>query len=56
MKNKYEIHPNYILTLENEELRKRIMELSKKFNELKKIYEAKKRERVLQASGNDEII
>ena len=36
MKNKYVMSPNYILTLENEELRDRVMELTKQFNELKK--------------------
>ena len=39
MKNKYVMSPNYILTLENEELRDRVMELTKQFNELKKKYE-----------------
>lgn len=55
-KNKYEIGQNYILTLENEQLRIRIMELTKKFNELKKIYEAKERERMVQNQGTDAII
>lgn len=55
-KNKYEIGQNYILTLENEQLRIRIMELTKKFNELKKIYEANERERMVQNKGTDAII
>jgi regulator of replication initiation timing len=34
MKNKYEIGQNYILNLENEQLRERIKELVAEFNEL----------------------
>ena len=56
MKNKYEISPNYILTLENEQLRDRIMELTKQFNEIKKKYEASERERMVQNQGIDAII
>jgi regulator of replication initiation timing len=57
MKNKYEISTNYILTLENEQLRDRIMELTKQFNELKKKYEiAAERERMVQNQGIDAII
>jgi regulator of replication initiation timing len=56
MKNKYEIRPNYILTLENEQLRDRVMELTKQFNELKKKYETSERERMVQNQGIDAII
>ena len=43
MKNKYEIGQNYILNLENEQLRERIKDLIAQVNELKKIYESKER-------------
>jgi archaellum component FlaC len=57
IKNKYEIGQNYILNLENEQLRDRIMELTKQFNELKKLYEAStKGERMVQNKGIDAII
>ena len=56
MKNKYEMSPNYIITLENEELRYRVMELTKQFNELKKKYEERERERMVQSQGIDAII
>ena len=36
MKNKYEIGQNYILTLENEQLRERIKVLIEDYKELKK--------------------
>jgi len=45
MKNKFIISPNYLLQLENDELRERIKKLVSDFNELKKlIEEIKKRE------------
>ena len=56
MKNKYEMSPNYILTLENEELRDRVMALTKQFNELKKKYENGFAERVVQDEGRNPII
>jgi regulator of replication initiation timing len=56
MKNKYVMSPNYILTLENEELRDRIMELTKQFNELKKKYENEFAEGVVQSKGIHEIV
>jgi regulator of replication initiation timing len=56
MKNKYEIGQNYILTLENEQLRDRVMELTKQFKELKKLYEAKERERMVQDQGHDAVV
>jgi regulator of replication initiation timing len=56
MKNKYEISPNYILTLENEQLRDRVMELTKQFNELKKKYENQFAEGVVQDERINTII
>jgi regulator of replication initiation timing len=56
MKNKYVMSPNYILTLENEELRDRIMELTKQFNELKKKYENEFAEGVVQSKGIHKIV
>ena len=56
MRNKYEISPNYILTLENEELRDRVMELTKQFNELKKKYENEFAEGVVQDERVHEIV
>ena len=55
MKNNYEIKQSYIISLENEQLRDRIMELSKELNELKKKYEAE-RERMVQNQGINAII
>jgi len=56
MKNKYEIGQNYILNLENEQLRERIKELVAQFNELKKKYENQFAERVVQDEGVHEIV
>ncbi len=56
MKNQYEIKQSYIISLENEQLRDRIMELTKQFNELKKKYEASERERVVQNEREDAVI
>ena len=56
MKNQYEIKQSYIISLENEQLRNRIMELTKQFNELKKKYEASERERVVQNEREDAVI
>ena len=39
MKNKYEIAQNYLLNLENEELRERLKKLTIELNDLKKKYE-----------------
>jgi regulator of replication initiation timing len=55
MKNKYEIGQNYILNLENEQLRERIKELIAQFNELKKKYEQRE-ERMVQVEGVHEIV
>jgi regulator of replication initiation timing len=56
MKNKYEIGQNYILNLENEQLRERIKELIAQFNEIKKKYENQFAERVVQDEGVHEIV
>jgi regulator of replication initiation timing len=56
MKNKYEIGQNYILNLENEQLRERIKELIAQFNELKKKYENEFAEGVVQAKRDNSII
>jgi len=56
MKNKYEIGQNYILNLENEQLRERIKELVAQFNELKNKYENQFAERVVQDEGVHEIV
>lgn len=55
-KNKYEIGQNYILNLENEQLRERIKELIAQFNELKKKYEEREREGMVQTEGIYEIV
>jgi regulator of replication initiation timing len=56
MKNKYEIGQNYILNLENEQLRERIKELVAQFNEIKKKYESSERERMVQDKREDAVI
>ena len=56
MKNKYEIGQNYILNLENEQLRERIKELIAQFNELKKKYESKERVPMAQSKGENAVI
>lgn len=56
MKNKYEISQNYILNLENEELRERIKKLIQDYKELKKLYDDKERERLVQVQRNDAVI
>ena len=56
MKNNYTISPNYLLQLENDELRERIKKLISDFKELKKLYEATERERMVQNQGNNAII
>ena len=57
MKNKYEIGQNYILNLENEQLRERIKELVIQVNELKKTYEAReKRKGMVQDEGANVVI
>jgi regulator of replication initiation timing len=56
MKNNYLISPNYLLQLENDELRERIKKLISDFKELKQLYEAKEREGMVQNNGIDAII
>jgi FtsZ-binding cell division protein ZapB len=56
MKNKYTISPNYLLQLENDELRERIKTLISEFKELKKLYEEREREGMVQNKGTDAII
>ena len=56
MKNQYEIKQSYIISLENEQLRDRIMELTKQFNELKKKYNEREREKMVQNKGIHEIV
>ena len=56
MKNNYLISPNYLLQLENDELRERIKKLISDFKELKKLYEEREREGMVQNQGTDAII
>jgi len=56
MKNNYEMKQSYLITLENEQLRDRIMELTKQFNELKKKYENQFAEGVVQDERINSII
>jgi len=56
MKNNYTISPNYLLQLENDELRERIKTLIFEFKELKKLYEERERERMAQNKRIDAII
>lgn len=55
-KNNYLISPNYLLQLENDELRERIKTLISEFKELKKLYEEREREGMVQDKGSDAII
>jgi regulator of replication initiation timing len=56
MRNKYEIGQNYILNLENEQLRERIKELIADYKELKKKYDEREAERLVQSKGKDAVI
>ena len=56
MKNKYEIGQNYILNLENEQLRERLKEMANEIRELKKKYEAKERVWMVQNNGINSVI
>jgi regulator of replication initiation timing len=56
MKNNYLISPNYLLQLENDELRERIKKLISEFKELKKLYEEREREGMVQNNGDNAII
>ena len=55
-KNNYTISPNYLLQLENDELRERIKTLISEFKELKKLYEEREREGMVQNQGDNAII
>jgi regulator of replication initiation timing len=55
-KNNYLISPNYLLQLENDELRERIKTLISEFKELKKLYEEREREGMVQNKGDNAII
>ena len=55
-KNNYTISPNYLLQLENDELRERIKKLISEFKELKKLYEEREREGMVQNQRNNAII
>jgi regulator of replication initiation timing len=56
MKNNYEMSQNYLLQLENEHLRERIKKLIADFKELKNLYEATERERMVQNKRDNAII
>ena len=56
MKNNYTISPNFLLQLENDELRERIKTLISEFKELKKLYEEREREGMVQNKRSDAII
>jgi len=58
MKNNYLISPNYLLQLENEELRERIKQLIADYKELKKMYDEKNRvaEGLVQDERSNAII
>jgi regulator of replication initiation timing len=55
-KNNYTISPNYLLQLENDELRERIKKLISEFKELKKLYEEREREGMVQNQRDNAII
>lgn len=55
-KNNYLISPNYLLQLENDELRERIQKLISDYKELEKLYETRERERLVQHKGSDATI
>ena len=58
-KNNYLISPNYLLQLENDELRERIKQLIADYKELKKMYEEKNNrveEGVVQDNRSNPII
>jgi FtsZ-binding cell division protein ZapB len=55
-KNNYTISPNYLLQLENDELKERVKKLISEFKELKKLYEEREREGMVQNQGDNAII
>ena len=56
MKNKYEISQNYILNLENEALREKVMKLIADYKELKNEYDTREAERLGQQNQRDNAI
>jgi regulator of replication initiation timing len=56
MKNNYEISQTYLVQLENEHLRERVKKLIADFNELKKKYEEREREGMVQNKRDNAII
>lgn len=56
MKNKYEISQNYILNLENEALREKVMKLIADYKELKNEYDKREAERLGQQNQRDNAI
>lgn len=56
MKNKYEISQNYILNLENEALRERIIKLIADYKELKNEYDKREAERLGKQNKRDNAI
>jgi len=56
MRNQYEIGQNYLLNLENEELRDRIKKLIADYKELKKIYDKQEAERLGKQDQRDNAI
>ena len=56
MKNKYTISPNFLLQLENDELRERIKKLISDYKELKKLYEEAREGQMVQDKRDNAII
>jgi hypothetical protein len=56
MKNKYEISQNYILNLENEALREKVIKLIADYKELKNEYDKREAERLGQQNKRDNAI
>jgi hypothetical protein len=56
MKNKYEISQNYILNLENEALREKVMKLIADYKELKNEYDKREAERLGKQNKRDNAI
>lgn len=54
-RNKYEIAQNYLLNLENEELRERLKKLTIELNDLKKKYEQIQQRIVVQEIGDNDL-
>lgn len=55
-KNNYLISPNYLLQLENEELRERVKQLVADYKELKKMYDIQEAERMGQQTERNNAI